>query len=374
MNSSKENFLSFILPLVILVVLVFGFKWSVLDANNIPSGSMIPTLKIGDYLFVNKMRYSFRIPYTDIELFRYDDPQRGDIITFIPPANVDSGKHYVKRVMAMPGDMVRIRNIPACSIKMMLRYSQDNEIKPDDIIKNVAAENSESHDYECGSYYSSGRYGEPIVAIVEYREKGVGPWRHYKLREYDSEQAQKLLSDADNIKVIHPDLIPPELRQDHLLPVVFEEVVGDRTHLLVETSFSAEPYPEKICPEISTTGCLIPEDYYLAMGDNRDDSKDSRYIGLIPRGSILGKALVIYFSINWRDQICEHYVKDFQDARGAERGYSLEDFPPEDQYRYCSRMDAMAGYEGLVSYLKRTILYRIPRLDVRWGRIARILE
>ncbi len=101
----------------IIVVLVFAFKSSILDANNIPSGSMIPTLKIGDFLFVNKMRYSFRMPFTEKELIRIDDPKRGDIVTFIPPSTALAqeesrtgifAKRFVKRVVGLPGDTVRI--------------------------------------------------------------------------------------------------------------------------------------------------------------------------------------------------------------------------------------------------------------------------
>ena len=83
-----------------------------LDANNIPSGSMIPTLKVGDYLFVNKMRYSLRLPYLGTELLRIDDPNRGDIITFIPREETE--KNYVKRVIGVPGDRIRIRYLGVC--------------------------------------------------------------------------------------------------------------------------------------------------------------------------------------------------------------------------------------------------------------------
>ncbi|MCB1140131.1 MAG: signal peptidase I, partial [Leptospiraceae bacterium] len=80
----QENPVSVIVSFGLLLLLVFAFKQSVLDANNIPSGSMIPTLKVGDYLFVNKMRYSLRLPFLGTEILRIDDPKRGEIITFIP--------------------------------------------------------------------------------------------------------------------------------------------------------------------------------------------------------------------------------------------------------------------------------------------------
>jgi signal peptidase I len=84
-KAEEPGLLSSTISLFIIIFVVFAFKSSILDANNIPSGSMLPTLKIGDFLFVNKMRYSFRMPFSEGEIFRYDNPKRGDIVTFIPP-------------------------------------------------------------------------------------------------------------------------------------------------------------------------------------------------------------------------------------------------------------------------------------------------
>ena len=94
-----------------IIFWVFLFKSVVLDANNIPSGSMIPTLKIGDFLFVNKMRYTIHFPFTDINLFRIGTPKRGDVVTFNPPedtAGYLQGKRLVKRVIGIPGDIIKV--------------------------------------------------------------------------------------------------------------------------------------------------------------------------------------------------------------------------------------------------------------------------
>ncbi|MCX7634005.1 MAG: signal peptidase I [Turneriella sp.] len=95
-----------------LVAFVFAIKTSVLDANNIPSPSMEPTLMIGDFLFVNKMRYTIDLPYTNIHLVRIAYPQRGDIVTFTPPQDSASyaNKTLVKRVVGVPGDVVEIED------------------------------------------------------------------------------------------------------------------------------------------------------------------------------------------------------------------------------------------------------------------------
>ena len=80
-SNGEQGLISSTISLIFIILVVFAFKSSILDANNIPSGSMLPTLKIGDFLFVNKMRYSFRMPFSESELFRYDNPKRGDIVT-----------------------------------------------------------------------------------------------------------------------------------------------------------------------------------------------------------------------------------------------------------------------------------------------------
>jgi signal peptidase I len=95
-----------------LIAFVFAIKTSVLDANNIPSPSMEPTLMIGDFLFVNKMRYTIDLPFTNIHLVRIAYPERGDIVTFTPPQDSASyaNKTLVKRVVGVPGDIVEVED------------------------------------------------------------------------------------------------------------------------------------------------------------------------------------------------------------------------------------------------------------------------
>ncbi len=348
----KETFLSVLGSLGFLVLLVFAFKSSVLDANNIPSGSMIPTLKIGDYLFVNKMRYSLRVPFTNVELFRYDDPQRGDIVTFIPP---DREKHYVKRVIAMPGDRFRIRQVSACSLQAAMGRSVPTPIPPD-------------YGVACGTVH------EPQVAFVEYKPHDQGPWQNYGPTMLPAQLARRELVDADNSLVLPMDLHPPQ-RTDGRVPVLFEETNRGKKHLIVESSFPIYTENAFGCEDFKEKGCLVPKDQYMVMGDNRDDSKDSRAIGFVRRDMIQGKALIIYFSINWQDGICKDYVMS-TDAEAARRGqgFRLDDFPPQKQARYCSTLDQNQEQEGIREYLKRTLRYRIPRMKVRWGRLLRLLN
>jgi signal peptidase I len=99
------------LTLAILVALVV--RSSVVEAFWVPSGSMLPTIQIGDHLFVNKLAYGLQIPFTDIEIVHWDDVRRGDIVVFLSPTkgDGDSGRiDLIKRVMAVGGDTVEIRN------------------------------------------------------------------------------------------------------------------------------------------------------------------------------------------------------------------------------------------------------------------------
>jgi len=117
---------------------------------------MIPTLKIGDYLFVNQMRYSLRVPFTEFELLHIDDPKRGDIITFIPAT--EPGKHLVKRVTGVPGDRIRIHNVGACELNTSYATETPRGKRA----------------YSCDRS-SLDSYYEPMVALVEYREHDSGP-------------------------------------------------------------------------------------------------------------------------------------------------------------------------------------------------------
>ncbi len=343
-ESYFKNSLKSIFSFLILIVLVFAFKHSILDANNIPSGSMIPTLKIGDYLFVNKMRFSLYFPFTYIELLHIDDPQRGDIVTFIPPR--DPSKNYVKRIIGMPGDRIRIRNISICDPTLPIKRA-----------KNTL--------YKCNQE-SEKKNWIPYIAFVEYKENDQGEWKHFTIEEVDSDIAYKILHDSDSIRVLYPE----DRGNFGYLPVLFKENINGKIHYFIETAEIM--IPDSLCSDIETTGCVLEKNQYFMMGDNRDDSQDSRFwqVGPITRDRILGKPLIIYFSINWRDQICFAYYE----YMGGKKGFPISDFPIEEQQKYCSVYDVNLYNEDILSYLRRTLFYRIPRMDIRWYRIGTLLE
>src|SRR3990172_12530401 len=112
--SKKQWFIENVTSLGLALLLVFMIRSSVVEAFKIPSGSMIPTLLIGDHIFVNKFAYGFKIPFSDLVtgsptyVVKLDPPKRGDIIVFMYPG--DESFYYIKRVVGVPGDRIEIRN------------------------------------------------------------------------------------------------------------------------------------------------------------------------------------------------------------------------------------------------------------------------
>jgi signal peptidase I len=96
------------------LLLVFMIRSSVIEAFKIPSGSMIPTLLIGDHIFVNKFSYGLKVPFSDllftdpVYIWKRNPPERGDIIVFMYPK--DESFYYIKRVVGVPGDVIEVRN------------------------------------------------------------------------------------------------------------------------------------------------------------------------------------------------------------------------------------------------------------------------
>jgi len=94
--------------IAIALVLALFVRTFVVQAFKIPSGSMEPTLLIGDHLLVNKFLYGTKIPFTDIKVLPIREPERGDVVVFVYP--VDPSKDFIKRAIGLPGDKVEVRN------------------------------------------------------------------------------------------------------------------------------------------------------------------------------------------------------------------------------------------------------------------------
>jgi signal peptidase I len=186
---------------------VLFFRSFLFEPFQIPTGSMIPSLNVGDYIVVNKYSYGIRLPVVGTKVVNIGDPQRGDVMVFIPPHDP---AYYVKRVVGIPGDFVR--------------YS-----------------------YEDKKLY---------INSVEQLQDFVGP------------------DNSSGRAVNH-----------------FMEQLGDVEHdIFVSPGPSYFRYDYWMQPE----GMMIPEGYYFMMGDNRDNSDDSRRWGLVPEENIVGKAVAVW--------------------------------------------------------------------------------
>jgi len=104
---AKSTFREYAEAIIMALVLALFIRTFIVQAFKIPSGSMIPTLEIGDHILVNKLSYGLRIPFLERYLVQYSTPQRSDVVVFIYPE--DRSKDFIKRVIGVAGDTVEIR-------------------------------------------------------------------------------------------------------------------------------------------------------------------------------------------------------------------------------------------------------------------------
>lgn len=113
MNSKKYRALASrwwkkeIRPLLIFALILFSIRSSLADWNDVPTGSMQPTILVGDRVLVNKLAYDLKVPFTTWHIAEWSNPQRGDIVVFFSPKD---GTRMVKRVIGLPGDTIELRN------------------------------------------------------------------------------------------------------------------------------------------------------------------------------------------------------------------------------------------------------------------------
>jgi signal peptidase I len=194
--------------LIAFLTLMVLFRSAIADWNVVPSGSMLPTIREGDRIFVDKMAYDLRVPFTHIAIAHLHDPQRGDIVT------IDSSAAHeliVKRLIGLPGDVVAMR---------------DN------------------------------------VLYIDGKRAGYQP--------------------VDMTGVAGDAASPGEY---------LDERFGTVSHV-VRLSVLA-PSPRR-----SFRPVVVPKDEYLMLGDNRDDSADSRYFGFFPRRELMGRTRRVAYSLD----------------------------------------------------------------------------
>ena len=189
-------------PLALPVLVIVSAKSAIADINYVPTGSMKPTILEGDVVFVNKLAYDLRVPFTFTRIAGWADPERGDIVVCFSPAD---GARLVKRVIGVPGDVVELRD---------------------------------------GGLLLNG----------------------------------ELLSYAPLPAEVSRDLEPPERQHARFA----RETLGSRAHAVM--ALPGVPARRSFAP------LRVPAGQYFMMGDNRDNSLDSRFFGFVPRREIIGEA------------------------------------------------------------------------------------
>jgi signal peptidase I len=264
---------------ILIAILLRGF---VVEAFKIPSGSMLPTMEIGDHIFVNKVVYGVRLPWTKIKLLPWRTPERGEVIVFINPCTPD--KDYIKRVIALGGDTVEVRCDRIYVNGEMAHYEHATDAG------------------ECAHWDYDSRTGEGwhLEECSLYRETLGG--RTYETLFDPSRPGSDLERDA----VESPPLFDPGDFANHDFPngmgvpdcAPHEDdrspEARDRSRGRIEPSHPESQRYEGPCAP--SRRYRVPEDHVFVMGDNRYNSHDSRGWGSVPVENIKGKALFIWWS------------------------------------------------------------------------------
>lgn len=261
-KTPRQKSIEFIKNLLFALVAALLIKSFLIETSRVPTGSMETTIKVGDFLFVNKFIYGSssprNIPFTNIalpffQLPAFTDPEKGDIVVFEYPGNRDELysaeiMNYVKRCIATPGDTLEIKNKVVfingneSPIPAHIQYSKLN-VEPAGMVGYGI--------FPKGTQWNKDNYGPYVIPkegdVIELNIKNIEKWRTIIDREHN------------------------------------KKVVKVRNGIIMIQGKEVNSY-------------TIQKDYYFMMGDNRDDSSDSRFWGLVSRDIIVGEALMIYWS------------------------------------------------------------------------------
>jgi signal peptidase I len=210
-------------PLVVLVIVLTSFRSAVADWNDVPTGSMKPSIVEGDRIFVNKLAYGLKVPFTTWHLARWDTPRRGEVVVFNSPRD---GVRLVKRVVGLPGDVIELRD------GRLLINGDPTEYRPTD-----------------ASFLQA-------LSDVERRQH----------------------------------TLKTEMLGEHPHPVMHQGRWNDRSYDPVR----------------------VPEGHYFMLGDNRDNSADSREIGFVPLDQIVGRSSRVAMSFDYERWFAPRWERFFK--------------------------------------------------------------
>jgi signal peptidase I len=211
-------------PFLFILVIFTAFRSSVADWNDVPTGSMKPSILEGDRIFVNKLAYDLKVPYTTWRLAKWSNPHRGDVVVFFSP---EDGTRLVKRVVGVPGDTVAMDDEQLFINEVPASYGPLDG----NTIEDLPADQRLSH-----------RFGS---------------------EQYNGRQ--------------HPVMINPRVQ-------------ARRTFGPVK----------------------LGNNEYFMMGDNRDNSRDSRYFGTVKRDLIVGRATNVVLSLDRGDYYLPRWDRFFK--------------------------------------------------------------
>ena len=240
---------SSVFPVLLLVFVVRSFIY---EPFQIPSGSMMPTLLIGDFILVEKFAYGIKDPITQTTLIKTGQPKRGDVAVFKYPLNPQLD--YIKRVVGMPGDRVSYDPV---NKRVSIRFPCNN--------------------------------GQPCDKAVAVTYSDVQP------SDFVQMFSRSGMGEASNgfFQIPLTDNVPP----GGIRLAERKETLGDVTHRILTvpgTQDRVDAYYQQ--PGEPLAEWVVPEGHYFVMGDNRDNSADSRYWGFVPEKNLVGKATAIWMS------------------------------------------------------------------------------